>query len=101
VRGKKAWNAVREASASNQAPKSGFEYLLARIRFEYSARTNPGQKLYTVNPNQFTATTADGVDYTSPILAAEPKPELTGTLRSGDSAEGWVTFEVPRRTGGR
>jgi hypothetical protein len=96
VRGSKAWYALKQASASNQPPRRGFEYLLARIRFEYSARTKPGERVYSLNPNQFTAITDEGANYPAPTLAAELKPELDGTLQSGDSIEGWVAFEVPR-----
>lgn len=96
VRGKKAWDAIRDASASNAPPKPGSEYLVARVRFEYTARTKPGQQTYAVNPSQFIATSASGTDYPPVNLAAEPKPELNATLHSGDSAEGWVTMEIPQ-----
>jgi hypothetical protein len=96
VRGKKARDAIREASASNTPPRTGWEYLVARVRFEYTARTKPGQQTYAVNPGQFIATSASGTDYPPVNLAAEPKPELNATLHSGDSAEGWVAMEIPQ-----
>lgn len=96
MRGKKARDAIREASASNTPPRTGWEYLVARVRFEYTARTKPGQQTYAVNPGQFIATSASGTDYPPVNLAAEPKPELNATLHSGDSAEGWVAMEIPQ-----
>ena len=96
VRGEQAWTMVKSASDSNKPPDAGFEYLLARIRFEFSARTRPFHYSYTIDQTQFTATASDGKEYDSPSLAAQPKPSLTGTIAPGDSMEGWVTFLVPR-----
>ena len=96
VRGKKAWDAIREASASNAPPKAGWEYVVARVRFEYTARTKPGQQTYAVNASQFIATSSSGTDYPPANLVAGPKPELNATLHSGDSAEGWVAMEIPQ-----
>jgi hypothetical protein len=96
LRGDKAWEIVKEASASNRPPETGFEYLLARIRFEFSARATPHHYSYTIGEAQFTAAAPDGKEYESPSLAAQPKPSLTGTIAPGSSLEGWVTFLVPR-----
>lgn len=96
VRGSKAWDILKRASASNAPPKSGFEYLLARVRFEFSARTSPHHYSYTLAQSQFTAISAAGTEYESPALAAQPDPPLSGTLRSGDSVEGWLAFLVPQ-----
>jgi hypothetical protein len=96
VRGEKAWEIVRDASASNRPPEAGFEYLLAHIRFEFSARATPHHYSYTIGEAQFTATASDGKEYQPPSLAEGPKPSLTGTIAPGSSLEGWVTFRVPR-----
>jgi Domain of unknown function (DUF4352) len=96
VRGKKAWDTIREANASNAPPKAGWEYVVARVRFEYTARTKPGQQTYAVNASQFIATSASGTDYPPANLTAEAKPELNATLHSGESAEGWVAVEIPQ-----
>ena len=39
VRGEKAWELVKSASGSNRSAGSGLEYVLARVRFEFSAWT--------------------------------------------------------------
>jgi len=96
VRGEKAWRLVRDASASNKQPTSGLEYLLARVRFEFSARTMPEQYSYTLDSAQFTAMSGDDKLYDPAALARQPEPELHATLRSGDWAEGWVAFLVRR-----
>jgi hypothetical protein len=96
VRGDKAWEVIKKASSSNQAPAAGTEYLLARIHFEFSARNRPFHYNYTINADQFTAASSDGEPYAPAALAAQPQPGLTGTIDSGDSAEGWIAFIVPR-----
>lgn len=96
VRGEKAWETLKAASTSNSPPKAGFEYLLARVRFEFSARTSPSHYNYTIDENQFTAMSADGATYAAASVAEQPVPHLEGTLKPGDSLEGWVTFIVPR-----
>ena len=97
VRGVKAWERIKAASPSNSPPGGDFEYLLARLRFEMSART-PGSKSYQIRSGQtgqFLAFSADGKPYETPSLVL-PKPELEGTLRSGESIEGWLAFLVPK-----
>ncbi|HXX19744.1 MAG TPA: DUF4352 domain-containing protein [Candidatus Acidoferrum sp.] len=96
ARGEKAWNIVRQASASNPAPKAGFEYLLARVQFAFSARTSPSHYNYNLNETQFTATSASGEEFDAPSLVEQPTPRLNGTVKPGESVEGWVAFLVPR-----
>ena len=90
-RGEKAWVLVRDASESNQPPKAGFEYLLARIRFEYLAKTGN----YTTGLDSFLATTAEGEEYETPSIKP-PKPAFGGRLYPDDSLEGWIAFQVAR-----
>ena len=96
VRGQKAWERLKNANASNKPPAPGFEYLLARVRFEFSARTSPEHYSYELDQAQFTAMSADGKPYASAVLAEPLKPPLRAMLRSSDSADGWVAFLVPR-----
>ena len=96
ARGEKAWEMLKAISTSNPPPKAGFEYLLARVRFEFSARTSPSHYNYTIDETQFTAMKADGTAYAAPSIAEQPMPDLQGTLKPGNSLEGWITFVVPR-----
>ena len=96
VRGEKGWEMLKAISTSNPPPKAGFEYLLARVRFEFSARTSPSHYNYAINETQFTAMKADGTPFAAASVGEEPMPGLQGTLRPGDSLEGWITFIVPR-----
>lgn len=96
VRGEKAWHILRKESASNDKPEPGFEYILARIRFEFAARGKPGDKNYILKEDQFTAFSADGLIQYRPANAVWPHSRLDRTLRAGESTEGWVTFIVSR-----
>jgi hypothetical protein len=95
VRGAKAWDLIKEASASNKPPKVGFEYILARIRFEFSSRGSPQECIHELRREEFTALSADGKEYETPSVVP-PKPELSGSLRSGHSLEGWIVFSVAK-----
>lgn len=96
LRGAPAEELVKSASASNPHARTGFEYMAARVRLEFSARVSPANYSYTLDPSQFSAISPDGAAYPAPGLAAQPKPGLHTILRSGDSAEGWLVLLVPR-----
>jgi hypothetical protein len=96
VRGEEAWKRLKEASENNKPADSGFDFLLARIKFEYYARGNPGLCIHQLSPDQFTAYSAAGEDYKNPIVVT-PKPELRKSLKSGDAFEGWIAFQIPKQ----
>jgi hypothetical protein len=96
IRGEKAWERIKEASASNKPAESDSEYILARIRFEYFARGTPGRCVHHVVPEQFIAYSADGEDYKTALVVL-PKPEMRKGLKSGESLEGWVAFIVAQK----
>jgi hypothetical protein len=95
LRGAPADALVKSASASNPSAKKGFEYVAARIRFAFSARVAPAHDAYTLDASQFSSISNEGATYPAPKLVAQPKPGLHATLRSGDSADGWVVLLVP------
>jgi hypothetical protein len=96
IRGARAWDLLRKQNASNRQPDSRFEYVLARIRFEFEARGKPGDKIYDLKEDQFIAFSSDGSAQYSPTNVVLPTPRLSKTLRSGDSVEGWIAFMVAR-----
>lgn len=96
LRGAPAEALVKSASPSNPRARAGFEYVAARVRFEFSARVSPANDSYTLDPSQFPAISPDGAAYPPASLVAQPKPGLHARLRSGDSVEGWVVLLVPR-----
>jgi len=90
-RGDQAWGVLHSTSESNSPPRSGFEYLIARIRFELTSETGN----YAVTAESFRATAANGKEYESVRLQL-PDPALHGRLYAGDSLEGWVAFLVAK-----
>jgi hypothetical protein len=96
VRGEEAWRRIQEASASNRPADPGFDYVLARVKFEYYARGVPGLCVHQLIPDQFTAYSADGNDY-KPVSIMPPKPEMRKGLKSGESLEGWLVFMVAQQ----
>ena len=96
VRGDDAWKRLRMAGDSNKPAAAGFEYVLARVKFEYYARGTPGLCVHKLLPEQFTACSVEGVDYPAATDVVLPKPEMGGELHSGESLEGWIGFLVRR-----
>jgi hypothetical protein len=94
VRGKQAWELVKAANPLNKPPAPGFEYIVARIKFEFGEKGAIGnQKTYAVRDEQFASVSEGGRQYESPSIV-QPKPALNGRLYVGESIEGWVTFLV-------
>ena len=96
LRGDAAWKRLNEASASNKPPAPGFDYVLARIKFEYQARGTPGLCVHQLSPEQFVAYSANGEDY-KPASVVPPKPELRKGMKSGETVEGWIAFMVSQQ----
>jgi hypothetical protein len=92
VRGDKALQRVKTASEANPAPPAGFEYLLARVKFEFSSKDAPGNRNYVVRENQFLAV-SNGTEYENAVLA-QLKPALNGPVYAGDALEGWIAFLI-------
>jgi hypothetical protein len=99
VRGEEAWKRIREASPSNKAAEPGFEYLLARVKFEYYARGTPGLCIHNLSPQQFSACASDGQDYAIADVVS-PKPEMRKAMKSGETVEGWIAFSVAQQDKG-
>ncbi len=94
--------AARELRAKGGAPvipaKKGFQHLLARIRVEFAARGAPGDKSWPLDAKQFSVYSGSGSPYDA-SCAPPPEPRLGGTLRAGESLEGWTAFEVAEDDG--
>ncbi len=95
TRGEKAWDLIKEANATNKPPASGMEYLVAKIRFSYSTKSEPGNKSFLLRENMFTAFAENGKEY-DPVSIAYPKVNLDTKLFAGDAVEGWVAFHVSK-----
>lgn len=86
---------IREAGISPNPPAAGFDYILAKIRFEYYARGLPGRCVHHLHPEQFTAYSSGGEAYEAASVAT-PDPPLRKNLKSGETVEGWIAFSVSR-----
>jgi len=92
IRGEEAWELIKEANIFNDPPEEGFEYILAKVRFEYLEGPDPDTK-YDLSPLHFTAVSEDGKDYERPLVV-DPEPSIGVGLYPGASHEGWVSFHV-------
>jgi hypothetical protein len=99
VRGREALDRIKLEGVSDKAPRAGFDYVLAHIRFGYfrKARGPLTPHPYVLEDGTFTAASADGkIEYVPPSVVRQPQQELIGVPFSvGDSREGWIVLEVP------
>ena len=93
VRGEVAWKRIRQAGDANKPPAHGFDYVLAKVKFEYYARGTPGLCIHPLVPDQFTAYSAAGDSYV-PAAAVPPEPQMRKDMKSGETLEGWLVFSV-------
>jgi len=97
VRGKEALQRLKASSPSNKEPKTGYEYLLARIKFELKPRNVSDKRNFSLGSMmQWVAYSSDLKEYESVSVAA-PKPELTGEAEANKPVEGWVAFAVDQK----
>jgi len=98
VRGKEAMDRLKAANPDIKAPAEGFEYALARVRFEFKGRYVSDTIPFDLgnDPLQWVALAADLTEYPKASVSA-PKPALVGRIKPGDSMEGWVAFAVKQR----
>lgn len=95
VRGEEAMAQLKTVSPSNDIPAKGFEYLLARVKFELSGRAVNDNLSFELGdgPLQWVALASDLTEYPQ-ISVTAPDPALAGLVNPGDSMEGWVAFAV-------
>lgn len=92
IRGDVAWDRVKQGNLFNSPPEAGFEYILARIRFDY-LKGRDADTVYHVNGFEFKVISSDGKEYESSFVVG-PDPTLSATLYPGASHEGWAVFQV-------
>jgi hypothetical protein len=92
IRGEQAWQLIKEANTFNTLPETGFEYILAKVRFEYLNGPTPNTA-YEVSSVWFNAVSSKGQDYDMTWLV-NPGPSIDANLYPGASHEGWVSFQV-------
>jgi len=92
LRGDEALEMLKQASASNDAPDDGMEYLLINVRVKYVG-TNPSAYVYE---KIFRSLGSANEMYKSLsfIKIEVPEPALEADLAAGEETEGWVAFQV-------
>jgi hypothetical protein len=97
IRGKEAMDRLKTASKNNGNPPKGFEYILVRVKFEMKGRAVTDILTFDLGkaPLQWVSLASDLTEYPQ-ISVTVPKPALIGTVKPGDSMEGWVAFGVDR-----
>ena len=100
ARGKEAMNLLKAADPANKAPAEGFDYVLARIKFEHKGRAVSDKLPFDLGnaPLQWVALAQDLPEYPR-VSVAVPKPALAGMVKPGQSVEGWVAFAVDSKDG--
>jgi hypothetical protein len=101
VRGKAALDRLKAASPNNPMPAEGFEFVLARVKFEFKGRAVSDVIPFDLgnDPLQWVALASNLTEYPRVSLSA-PKPALVGRIKPGDSLEGWVAFNVKQNDKG-
>lgn len=92
IRGAQAWTMIKNASQSNEPPKSGYEYLLAKIDYKL-VDIDGGKSLDVFGAGDFILVSQEGKVYQQ-VMEVEPDPQLDSTLYQGASNEGWAVFLV-------
>lgn len=97
VRGKDAMRLLKKADSKTPKPAKGFEYILARVRFEMKSRAVSDKLTFKLgdSPLQWVALASDLTEF-PPVTVTAPAPALKGTVKPGDSVEGWVAFAVDK-----
>ena len=101
VRGDDAMKLLTKADSKNIKSPEGFEYILARVKFEMTARAVSDKLTIEIgdSPLQWVALTSDLIEYPG-VSVTVPEPKLKGTVKPGDTIEGWVVFAVDQKDSG-
>ncbi|MBP1622059.1 MAG: hypothetical protein H6Q07_79 [Acidobacteria bacterium] len=96
VRGKEAMDRLKAADPANKMPAAGFEYVLARIKFEHKGRAVSDKIPFDLGnaPLQWIALTGKDLTEYDRVSVTVPKPALAGMVNPGQAVEGWVAFAV-------
>jgi hypothetical protein len=99
VRGRDAMDRLKAASPDNKMPAEGFEYVLARIKFEFKARAVSDKIPFDLGnaPLQWVALAGKDLTEYDRVSLTIPKPALAGMVKPGQTVEGWVAFAVDRK----
>jgi hypothetical protein len=96
ARGNAAMERLKAANPDVKAPAAGFEYVLARVKFDFKGRYVSDKIPFVLGDEPLQWVSLSGSDLTEYDHVSLPalKPALAGTVKPGDSMEGWVGFAV-------
>jgi hypothetical protein len=99
VRGNAAMVQLKAADPSVKAPAAGFEYVLARVKFELKGRYVSDNLSFDLGtePLQWIALSGPDLSEYERVSLTVPKPALVGMVKPGGSLEGWVGFAVAQK----
>jgi hypothetical protein len=90
---------LKASSPDVKAPANGFEYVLARIKFDFKGRYVSDNLPFDLGdePLQWVALSGSDLTEYSRVSVTVPKPALVGRIKPGSSTEGWVAFAVQQK----
>ena len=103
VRGKEALDRLKAANPDNQMPAEGFEYVLARIKFEHKGRYVSDNLPFDLgnDPLQWVALASDLTEYPKSIAdGAQTRAGRQGKARRVDGRLGCVCGQTERPQAG-
>ncbi|MDF2651810.1 MAG: hypothetical protein K0Q73_7615 [Paenibacillus sp.] len=95
IRGDEAWSMIQSTNQFNEAPKDGFEYLLAKAKVSITANNKAADGAVDIWSGDFTLVSAAGTDYDR-LSVVLPDPGIDANIYAGSSKEGWVAFQVKK-----
>ena len=101
VRGSAAMERLKAADPNVKAPADGFDYVLARVKFELKGRSVSDNLSFDLGDEPLQWITLSGSELTEydHVSLTVPKPPLAGKVKAGGSMEGWVAFAVRQNDG--
>lgn len=93
-RGQEAMTRIKAANQFNAAPRDGFEYILAKVRFDL-LEMNDTNQAYTLTPVSFDTFSSTGRQYET-VSVVPPDPKLRTELYVNASQEGWMVVTVAK-----
>ena len=99
VRGKEAMERLKAAGPDNKMPAEGFDYILARVKFDFKGRYVSDNLPFDLGdePLQWVALTGTDLTEYDRVSVSVPKPALAGRIKPGSSMEGWLAFAVKQK----
>jgi hypothetical protein len=89
IRGDAAWEIIKNANQFNDEPKSGYDYLVAKVNFDLLS----GADQYSLSGYNFKLIATDGKEYDYTTVV-KPEPQLDAKLYAGAKNEGYAVFQV-------